>query len=62
MSRPKKFRQICNEPSYNSFSPHNCSNDDIVVLFVEEYETIRLLDYEQSDQEPIATLMAFISP
>lgn len=57
MSRPKKFRQICNEPSYNSFSPHNCSNDDIVVLFVDEYETIRLLDYEQLDQEECAKRM-----
>lgn len=62
MARPKKSRKVCKLPKSNSFSP--VSNDgvennseDYVVMTVDEYETIRLIDYIQYNQEDCAKQM-----
>ncbi len=57
MARPKKCRRVCMEPSYDSFIPGGIPSDGIVKLSVDEYETIRLIDYEKMTQEQCAIQM-----
>lgn len=54
MARPKKCRRVCSEPSFDCFSPDGAAFEDEVVLSVDEYETIRLIDYEKMTQEECA--------
>lgn len=43
MPRPKKCRSVCRLPQTISFSPEGLSEfKEVVILTVEEYETIRL--------------------
>ena len=43
MPRPKKRRSVCQLPKTISFSPEGLSGSkEVVILTVEEYETIRL--------------------
>ena len=45
MPRPKKWRKVCSLPEINRFGPLNGEfNDECVVMSVDEYETIRLID------------------
>lgn len=59
MPRPVKFRKVCCLPNSNLFGPiksTNCSNE-IVVMTVDEYETIRLIDLSRFTQEECAEQM-----
>lgn len=47
MARPRKCRRICIEPAYDSFIPEGVSNKEKVILTVDEYEVIRLIDLEK---------------
>ena len=47
MPRPKRSRRVCSEPEYSCFEPEGVSNPKSVVLSVDEYEVIRLVDYEK---------------
>lgn len=47
MARPSKCRRICSEPAYDSFMPGGFGCDERVVLTVDEYEVIRLVDLEK---------------
>lgn len=47
MPRPKRCRNVCNEPEYDVFSPAGVASGDDIVLSVDEYEIIRLVDLEQ---------------
>ena len=59
MPRPKCCRQVCGVPDKNYFKPRGIpiSNLEEVVLNLDEYEAIRLADYEQLYQEEAATRM-----
>lgn len=59
MSRPRKWRKVCCLPESNLFGPLNMSNIDseILMMTVEEYETIRLIDLEEMTQEECAERM-----
>ncbi len=59
MPRPQKKRQICrnNLPASNSFVPAGCSNTETIILNIDEYETIRLLDGEGLTQQECAQRM-----
>lgn len=58
MSRPRKWRRVCALPERKSFGPLDVASDpDIVVMSVDEYETIRLIDYEGLNQEECASHM-----
>lgn len=52
MPRPRKQKMICALPSCNSFAPcgNSADGDDAVFMSIEEYETIRLIDYNNMDQ------------
>ena len=57
MARPKRCRRICMEPDYDSFSPDKASLNEDVVLTLDEYETIRLIDLEKLTHEQCARQM-----
>jgi len=57
MPRPKCHRQICGIPDKNYFKPRGIPTADLeeVVLSLDEFEAVRLADYEQLYQEEAAT-------
>jgi predicted DNA-binding protein (UPF0251 family) len=59
MPRPRKWRKVCCLPERNLFGPLNATNLDskIIIMTVEEYETIRLIDLEGMMQEECAESM-----
>lgn len=59
MPRPKKWRKVCCMPSSTEFAPVGVSfqPDDAVVMAVDEYEAIRLIDHEGFTQEKCAGYM-----
>ena len=59
MPRPRKCRKVCCMPERNSFGPLNITNinPEIILMTVDEYETIRLIDLEEMTQEECAEKM-----
>ncbi len=57
MARPRKWRRICRLPKCSRFGPLGSVAEDSVVMMVEEYETIRLIDLEGMTQEECAVQM-----
>ena len=59
MPRPKCRRNICGFPDKNYFKPRGIPTVDLeeVVLTLDEFEAIRLADYEQLYQENAAAKM-----
>jgi uncharacterized protein len=59
MPRPKCCRHICGVPDKNYFKPRGIPSIKLeeVVLNLDEYEAIRLADYEQLYQEEAAARM-----
>lgn len=51
MARPRKNRKVCHFPQSLSFSPVHPAEGAAVILSVDEYETIRLIDLEGFSQE-----------
>lgn len=56
MPRPIKCRKVCRLPDVNEFRPAGGKNR-CVILTVDEYETIRLIDREGFSQEECAGFM-----
>lgn len=59
MPRPKCQRNICGTPDKNYFKPRGIPSVDLeeVVLHLDEFEAIRLADYEKLYQEEAAARM-----
>ena len=57
MARPVKSRTICSEPKINIFGPRNLSEEIYVDMSLEEFEAIRLIDYNNLTQEECASFM-----
>ena len=59
MPRPRKWRKVCCLPESNRFGPLGSPADqaNYVVMTVDEYETIRLIDLEGFTQEECANQM-----
>ena len=57
MPRPKRCRRICGYPDYWSFVPEGSDSLETVVFMLDEYETIRLIDYQKLTQEECAEAM-----
>ncbi len=51
MPRPRKYRTVCHFPVTLSFEPSEGSQEAPVILTVDEYEVIRLMDREGLSQE-----------
>ncbi|HUN56461.1 MAG TPA: DUF134 domain-containing protein [Smithella sp.] len=59
MTRPKCYRNVCGMPDKNYFKPRGIPTVDLeeVVLNLDEFEAIRLADFEQLYQEDAALRM-----
>ena len=57
MARPVKSRTICAKPKINMFGPKDFSDETYVDMILEEFETIRLIDYNRLTQEECASFM-----
>lgn len=58
MPRPKKWRKVCELPENNLYGPLDSKNDnEIIIMSVEEYEAIRLIDLEGMMQEEASVQM-----
>lgn len=58
MARPGKQRRICHRPLFSRFGPLGKAADpDPVIMSLEEYESIRLIDLEECDQAQAAEIM-----
>lgn len=59
MPRPRKCRKVCSLPKCFSFGPLDDGNkqEDTIVMTVDEYETIRLIDLNGYTQEECASQM-----
>lgn len=59
LPRPRKWRKVCCLPNNNKFGPLGtcASQEDIIRMTVDEYETIRLIDLEGLNQEACASHM-----
>ena len=61
MPRPKKWRKVCCLPQSNEFRPVKCGGGQAqaVVLSVDEYETIRLIDHEGFPRRNVPDIWAW---
>jgi predicted DNA-binding protein (UPF0251 family)/predicted Fe-Mo cluster-binding NifX family protein len=57
MARPTRCRQICTEPAYDSFRPEGFPAGGEVVMRLDEYEAVRLIDLERRTHEQCAAQM-----
>ena len=57
MARPRKWRRICRLPDCSRFGPLGSTPKDTVVMTLDEYETIRLIDLEGMMQEECSVQM-----
>jgi predicted DNA-binding protein (UPF0251 family) len=57
MPRPKKCRRVCGLPRIGCFAPVNGDATESIVMTVDEYEAIRLIDYENLSQEACSIRM-----
>ena len=64
MARPKKTRRIASPPVVGSFVPVGeiPEKQEVVFLLFEEYEALRLHDYEKCDQTVAASRMQVSRP
>ena len=46
MPRPPRCRRICGAPQVDTFRPNGCENTEPILLTLDEYEVIRLVDLE----------------
>jgi predicted DNA-binding protein (UPF0251 family) len=62
--RPRKKRFILDRPIYNLFKPAGVRARELeqIILLVEEYEAIRLADYENMKHVDAAELMEISRP
>lgn len=64
MARPKRKRIVVQPPTIDGFKPLGSPRQDMgdVVLFYEEYEAIRLVDYEQMTHDLASEQMCISRP
>jgi predicted DNA-binding protein (UPF0251 family) len=61
MPRPKKRKRVCETPKHKLFGTLDGAQENeletFIIMLVEEYETIRLIDYEDFTQAECAEQM-----
>ena len=57
MSRPVKQRRVCGLPAASAFGPCAFEPEEAVMMTIDEYETIRLIDYLNLTQAECAVQM-----
>ena len=61
MPRPLRCRRIEQLPVYRSFSPDDTAATENVLMTVDEFEALRLLDNEGLTQEACASILVWRS-
>ncbi len=64
MARPQKNRKICNPPKMQGFKPFGlayCESETILMQY-DEYETIKLVNYDSLAQDEAAEKMGISRP
>jgi uncharacterized protein len=64
MARPQKCRTVCNPPKMEGFRPYGmmkCAAGPVILKY-EEYESIRLIDYDRLAQNQAAIQMNISRP
>jgi len=64
MPRPQKNRKVCNPPKMQGFKPFGIAVCDTIhiVMQYDEYETIKLLNYDKLSQNEAAESMEISQP
>lgn len=59
MARPRKLRRVCFMPKEDEYGPIGSQNrnKEVIIMTIDEYETIRLIDLEGMTQEECAERM-----
>jgi predicted DNA-binding protein (UPF0251 family)/predicted Fe-Mo cluster-binding NifX family protein len=57
MPRPQKCRRVCREPEYTCFMPEGIRDGQDAMLTVDEYEVLKLVDYQRRTHEQCAAQM-----
>lgn len=59
MPRPQRCRRVNDMPRIKQFNPETRKNEkkDEIIMTIDEYETIRIIDYEEKTQEECAKSM-----
>ena len=57
MARPPRCRRICGKPQIDTFCPNGGGSGTPILLTLDEYEVIRLVDLEQRTHEQCAAQM-----
>ena len=57
MPRPRKWRRVCCLPESSRFGPLDVPSNDTVIMTVDEFESIRLIDVDGFTQEQCAVQM-----
>ena len=57
MPRPQRSRRICCYPDHWSFAPDQDTANDTIIMSLDEFEAIRLIDYQGKTQEQCARSM-----
>ena len=57
MPRPSRCRRICGAPQVDTFCPNGGTEGEPILLTLDEYEVIRLVDLEQQTHEQCAAQM-----
>ena len=57
MPRHQRCRRICGFPACKSFTPETCGPVNTVTLTLDEYEVVRLVDFEKQTHEQCAVQM-----
>lgn len=59
MTRPHKTRMVCRLPNNTQFGPlnQNQQRNEVIIMTVDEYETIRLIDHEGFTQKECSEQM-----
>jgi len=64
MPRPQKNRKVCNPPKMQGFKPYGiaiCETEHIIMQY-DEYETIKLVNYDNLPQDEAAERMEVSRP
>ena len=63
MARPRKWKRVCDLPKVRSFVQNGGEQrEETVLLSVEEYEVLRLIDHENMTQQECAQRMEVSRP
>ena len=57
MPRPPRCRRICGAPQVDKFCPNGSVDVEPILLTLDEYEVIRLVDQERQTHEQCAAQM-----